>query len=391
MNTSITRTKGNAACLVGANAKHAPDAARSDSRLVIRDERVPTGIPLVTPESLVTDLFPNFEAEIYRLEARGQRAELIAHPVPLAGANSNAAHIDWFACTVPASHDFAFGWIGQELQETFGFGSIAKRKTGLYGYKESALIEDGGLVAWGGKNQRGTVYVSLNGLGCSRIRSWATIHDWCVQHNARLTRVDPAHDDLQGTAMSIDKAHALWVSGGFNGGGRRPSAHPAGDWWGLSKGRTVYIGERGNGKLLRVYEKGKQLGDVTSTWVRIELELHNKSRVIPLDILLKPGAYLAGAYPCLAYLSDEQCKVKIIRKAATISFDRAIEVLKLQYGKLIHFMVEVYGGDLGAVVAAVQREGLPARMEEYAYQLRNDPGLLEALATRAIHEASDPS
>ncbi len=296
--------------------------AHGDSRLVIREERVPTGIPLVAPESLVADPFPDFEAEIYRLEARGERAELIAHPVPLNGANPSAAYIDWCAFTVPASQDFAFGWIAHELQETFGFGLIAKRKTGLYGYKESALIEDGGLVAWGGKNQRGTVYVSLNALGCSRIRSWSTIHDWCSKHNARLTRVDPAHDDLQGTAMSIDRAHALWVSGGFNGGGRRPSAHPAGDWWGLTKGRTVYVGERGNGKLLRIYEKGKQLGDPTSAWVRIELALHSKSRVIPLDILLKPGAYLAGAYPCLAYLSAEQCKIKIIRKAATISFER---------------------------------------------------------------------
>ncbi len=66
-------------------------------------------------------------------------------------------------------------------------------------------------------------------------------------------------------------------------------------------------------------------------------------------------------------------------------------MLKLQYGKLIYFMVEVYGGDLGAVVAAVKREGLPARLEPYAYQLRNDPGLMEALAMTASHEPADPS
>lgn len=42
------------------------------------------------------------------------------------------------------------------------------------------------------------------------------------------------------------------------------------------RGRTFYVGRRENGKLLRVYEKGKQLGAENSPWVRIELELHNK-------------------------------------------------------------------------------------------------------------------
>ena len=59
----------------------------------------------------------------------------------------------------------------------------------------------------------------------------------------------------------------------------------------------------GNGKMLRIYEKGKQLGDSESPWVRVEAELRNKSRVIPWDALTRPGSYLAGAYPCLAYLS----------------------------------------------------------------------------------------
>jgi DNA relaxase NicK len=48
------------------------------------------------------------------------------------------------------------------------------------------------------------------------------------------------------------------------------------------------VGKRKNGKLLRVYEKGKQLGDESSPWVRWELELHNRDRVIPWEVLLEP-------------------------------------------------------------------------------------------------------
>lgn len=389
MDPSITSTEGNAARGVGADAEHATDAARSDSRLVIRDERCRPGVTPTAAESPVPDSFKDFEAELYRFEARGDSAELIAHPIPRIGTDGSVAHIDWLAFTVFAHEREAFAWIADELQEVFGFATITSRKTGLYGYTESAIIVDGGLVAWGGKNQRNTVYVSLNAVGCATITSWWSIHDWCLSHNARLTRIDLAHDDLVGESMTIEKGHALWESGGFNAGGRRPTAHPAGDWWGLVKGRTVYIGDRLNGKLLRIYEKGKQLGDPDSLWVRIELELHNKNRTLPLDMLLKPGAYLAGAYPCLGYLSAEQCKVRTTRKAASISLERATEIVKQQYGKLFNLLLQVHGGDYAAVVLAVAREGLPARFEQYAHSLRDDPGLMDELARVASHEAAD--
>ncbi len=53
---------------------------------------------------------------------------------------------------------------------------------------------------------------------------------------------------------------------------------------------------------MRIYEKGKQLGDPESPWVRWELELHNTDREIPFDVLLQPGRYVAGAYPATAPL-----------------------------------------------------------------------------------------
>ena len=60
---------------------------------------------------------------------------------------------------------------------------------------------------------------------------------------------------------------------------------------------------------MRVYEKGKQLGDTSSPWVRWELELHNRDRIIPWDVLLEPGKYLAAAYPCMDWVSAGMMKI----------------------------------------------------------------------------------
>jgi phage replication initiation protein len=88
-------------------------------------------------------------------------------------------------------------------------------------------------------------------------------------------------------------------------------------------GLSFYVGSRTSGKLLRVYEKGKQLGGAASElfpdWVRSELELHNEGRVIPLGILINPGPYLAGAYPALAWVDDEQSRIATKQKRSSSS------------------------------------------------------------------------
>lgn len=357
---------------------HRAHGAGAESRLVIRDERKPQKT-LASDESPPAEFDKDYESEIYALERRGKRREIIAHPVPFGGANPRAAHIDWLAITVRPPQFKTHTWVMSELGRLFGFDRFTPRKTGLYGYKESAVIEEGGLLAWGGKNQRGTVYVSLNAQGCARITDWPAIRSWCECHHARITRLDIAHDDFEGQIVSIEKSYQWYEAGGFNSGGRKPQSKQAGDWWGGVKGRTVYIGDRANGKLTRIYEKGKEQGDPNSPWIRVELELHNKAREIPLDALTRPAAYLAGAYPCLRYLSKDQCKVKTIQKAAQTVYVKAVKVARMQYGKLVNLMLQVHGGDAAAVCDALKREGLPGRLDPYSYHLRTDPTLIDAL------------
>lgn len=69
-----------------------------------------------------------------------------------------------------------------------------------------------------------------------------------------------AVDDVEGV-HTVDMSVELYLSGAFGSGGRRPSCHQNGNWIDPDgTGRTFYVGKRENGKLLRVYEKGMQLG-----------------------------------------------------------------------------------------------------------------------------------
>jgi len=90
-------------------------------------------------------------------------------------------------------------------------------------------------------------------------------------------------DDYEGR-YSLNWAVEQYYNNQFNGGGNRPSCGQRGNWlFPDGNGRTFYVGKRKNGKLIRIYEKGKQLGDPNSPWVRWEVEQHNRQREIPWD------------------------------------------------------------------------------------------------------------
>ena len=142
-----------------------------------------------------------------------------------------------------------------------------------------------------------------------------------------------------------------------------PTSNVNGDWIEpTGKGRTFYVGVRENGKLLRVYEKGKQLGEKDSPWVRWEVELHNEDRVIPWDVLIAPGRYVAGSYPALSWVQADVCRIKTLRKTDGITYDRLVRHARQSVGKLVHTMVE-REGSAEAAVALVRREGTPERLK----------------------------
>lgn len=292
----------------------------------------------------------------------------------------NAALIDALAFSVVPPDEKSYPWVLEQMNQFLDVGAVEQRK-GLFGFRYSARFGDGaGMVAWGGDSQRGRVYFSLMGKGCSMLRDWPAFAVWLEAHKAVIKRADVAYDDMEGKLVSIAWAVDQYRGEGFNAGGRKPTHTLFGDWLegeACTKGRTLGIGNRSSGKYARIYEKGKQLGDATSPWTRIEVEWRSQDRYIPYDILTRPGHYLAGAYPCLAFITEEQSVIKTIAKGAQIAYDAAVENAKRHCGKIINLMLDVLGGDFAGVVDGLRRPGYPSRIDPYSYHVMRNPTMLD--------------
>lgn len=347
-------------------ARPAPHAAARAASEAPRAARAADAPPVVTrgesPES------PQILLE-------GGKAKAI---VPRVGYAGNAAFIDWLNFTVgeesfqwegadsPVTDDQMIMEVSVVLETIFGFGITARREKGANFYRYSFVLGDAlGLVCFGG--QRGTVLVSVSGEGCAaakpdwewRLKQWLE----CRAVRARLTRVDLAHDDYAGASYSVDRALADYRAGLMNCGGREPDVETRGNWERPNgKGRTLYVGNRKNGKFLRVYEKGRQLGDAGSEWVRVEVEFKGVDRVIPFDVLLSPGAYLAASYPALAWVSEEQERIKTVQRLAVSSYVRLKEWVRRQAGPALWVIKEVEGSAEAAFDLLV-REVFPKSLQ----------------------------
>lgn len=342
-------------------------ALPASPRLVTTGGKNGTGNPVTGPEN------PEHQQGGEKLEfvaIGNRRVRHYLRPLPDDSVSEHVAHIDWLALTVTPPEGESPLWLIQALLQFLPIKSFTPTGKGWNGYKQRHTITgmgdaDLGLFAFGGDSQRGSVHVELNAQACALITDWSAIQAWGEQHYATITRLDLAHDDMAGKTVSVDIGLEWLQAGRFTLNGRPAKARLIDDL-GTGDGKTLYVGQRANGKMLRIYEKGKQLGDSGSPWVRVEVELRNKSRLIPWDALTRPGQYLAGAYPCLAYLSAMQEKIKTITKSVKISLKAAIEHLHQTGGKLIHVMMQVHSGDAFAVVNELKREGIPRRLTGYA-------------------------
>jgi len=177
----------------------------------------------------------------------------------------------------------------------------------------------GDQFAYGG--QRGTALVSLPGSACALIGDWAACyHQFNEILAPRITRWDGAVDMFDGEP-SVDDAVDWYKAGLFKAGSNKPSCRQNGNWIDPDgTERTFNVGKRENGKTLRIYEKGKQLGEPSSSWVRWELELHNRDRFIPWDVTLEPGKYLAAAYPGMGWVNVVQERIRTTQKSATSGY-----------------------------------------------------------------------
>lgn len=228
-----------------------------------------------------------------------------------------------------------------------------------------------GFVCWDGddvdgqkqRSQRGKANVQINGTGCAHVKDWSHIHEWMLCNSAEITRCDVAVDYIEGE-VSLDQALEMYLAGEFNWN-NRPSYKQIGPWaLPNNDGRTLEIGKRKNGKLVRFYEKGKQLGVGNSPWVRCEVELHNKDRVIPPSIVVDPSPFFAGAYPCSAKLIGVE-PIKIT--TSELEFDTTVDAMTANlmrcYGKCVTVLRTQYETDQH-FLDAVSVPGVPKRLRK---------------------------
>lgn len=336
---------------------------------------------------------------------RAERAAAKAPPVSNTGGKSptstaaalvESAHIDTLTFSMEVDALFDLGdpvreddAILRSIEDIFlnGLDLEIGEPTGrrLNGYADSAplrwaghdLATNGkalcGFVAWGGnRNKLGndTLCVHLTGQGCEHVNlldatnggTWSAIVAGLEMVAAKITRLDIAYDDLEGEHGGVGAAVGWYKEGLFSAGGRQPSVNQCGDWIN-GAGRTLYVGKRENGKLVRVYEKGHQLGDADSAWVRYELELHSRDRVIPFDALLMPTCYLAGSSPAMEFVADVPpvSIVTIVRQRLRVTLDHLQGWASISYGRLINAMTGV-GMTAQEIVDELRVDGLPRRL-----------------------------
>jgi len=302
---------------------------------------------------------------------------------------SGAAFIDWLNFTFkidffykkyPLSNavsddgDDIVACVSVELSRILGFGVTSNLGYGKNFYKNSYVIGDGwGFLYIGGKSQNNTCLIMVNGQGCmaSRPSSPRLIHDFIEEVEGKITQIHLSADFFEGE-YNIDKAVKDYEDGLFRIRGTMPKSRVAGDWLNRDTdedGLTLYLGKKENGKECCIYEKGKQLGGSYAKdyrdWVRVELRYLSKDRVIPLDVLLNPGQYLAAGYPALSFISEKQSKIKTAKAKTKVVYEKAKEVLKQQFGGLLYVMFSM-GEDFSDVV----RDVVPPRLISPDFEVR---------------------
>lgn len=266
--------------------------------------------------------------------------------------------------------DYAYA-CGEVIQDIFGFGISSKMPNGLNYYKHAYTLENNcGFICIGGQND--TIMVSINGLGCTIGKyGWEEdLHAWFKLFATRpkITRLDLAFDDFESDFASVNWAKEQHEIGGFKMGGRPPKFNIIGDYWSPDgSGSTAYIGTRTSSKMCRIYEKGKQLGQKDSPWTRVEVEYKAKDMHIPLDALLRPTQHFLAAYPCFHGFdyATKPCKFETIKKAADITWEKAISVTRHQFGKYLSAFRSFYEDDsLLLDILTEEKHQYPTRLKE---------------------------
>lgn len=250
-----------------------------------------------------------------------------------------------------AHHVFAFFFAGcgLTLADEVGKGRFYKSRVSIRNVDGShvGLIEVGGDATARQGGTIATARIELTGdgcrlysaAGCGHAKRWLLLRAKLESCAGRITRIDVCADDLTGL-YPIRVAQQWWQAGEFDNRGQRPKGKLHDDF-DSGDGKTLEIGSRKSEKFMRVYEKGRQLGDPDSPWVRFEAEFKSSQRKeLTLDILRDPAAYLLGAYPILKFIDAVASRIDVTDAANAATWKSARRHIKRQYGATLHFILK---------------------------------------------------
>lgn len=180
-------------------------------------------------------------------------------------------------------------------------------------------------VSGGGVSQRGTFCFTVKGEGCTFGQAgWEQrLYDFFLPLQGKVTRIDLARDFFDGK-YGFDAAYEAYQNDEFSYRGRKPSFDDAGSKKGFAS--TFYVGKRDSGKMFRGYDKGHQFKLLDDPWWRAEVELRSANRVIPLETLIRPASFFAGAYGFTARILEnvEPQAIPTLQKVAESSVERTV-------------------------------------------------------------------
>lgn len=271
--------------------------------------------------------------------------------------------------------------ISAELEEIMGYGLFC-RQSGRNGYTTSYKmgneVTNYGFVAMGGAKQRGTICFYFTGEGLVAAKDgWENrLYLWIKEQApfCRITRCDLAHDFLHGE-YTPEQALADWENGLYTSRQSCPVAECVGSDWLINEGRgkTFYVGSRKNSsRFARIYEKGKQLGDAESPWVRVELEMKNRDIIIPHEVLIEPGRFLTGAYPIFQTLfqkfNEVIAKPERVKKIQDVGHEHVLKYASMQVSPAIKMLQEMGFNDSQIVETLLNEKAkLPKRLTPEAF------------------------
>lgn len=287
---------------------------------------------------------------------------------------SVSAFVHWLAFTFSREIDED----DEELAQAFfaatdltcKFGAASnKTLADYYATKGKRLTSTGSVLLH--FRQRAKSMIIISGGDCELIKDWGRVREYINGlSNSRISRLDLAVDILSG--LSLNDIYDGHSAGLFSIKGQSPSILPIGDFvHDNGSARTITIGKRENGKILRAYEIGRKsfLGNTQA--IRLEIEFNGSTRNISFDAITSPLPFFCGAYPFLRTFSDGDIVTTDLRsKERCATYRKLVDHLRCSYGTLVNLMREIELSDT-SVVDLISRPGYPKGFsEQYIDTLR---------------------